>query len=110
VTSPLANKTAQEDVEKALKHGSITPVMETQTAELVIVVRQGSGKLGQPTIGGLPTNDRPVVLESSDGGVRVGAQQGHPPPIDETAPADTGPHPQVEVGAAEEMFVAYQGL
>jgi hypothetical protein len=110
VTSPLANRTAQEDVEKAvMQWGRLTPVMETQTADLVIIVRKGSGKLAQPTIGGLPTNDRPIVLESSDDSVRVGAQQGHPPPIDETASGDTGPHPQVEVGAAEDMFVVYQG-
>src|SRR6059036_3068618 len=64
LTSPLANKTAQEDVEKALmKWGRFAPVMDTQTADLVITVRKGSGKIVQPTIGGLPTNDRPVVVQ-----------------------------------------------
>ena len=65
LASPLANKTAQEDVEKALmKWGRFAPVMDTQTADLVITVRKGSGKIVQPTIGGLPTNDRPVVVQS----------------------------------------------
>ena len=63
-TSPLANKTAQEDVEKALmKWGRLTPVLDTQTADLVITVRKGSGRIVQPTIGGEPTNDRPVIVQ-----------------------------------------------
>jgi hypothetical protein len=58
MTSPLASKTAQEDVEKALtKWGWLAPVMETQTADLVITVRKGSGRIVEPTIGGLPTID-----------------------------------------------------
>ena len=62
-TAPMPNKTAQEDVEKALmKWGRFTPVLDTQTADLLITVRKGSGKIVQPTIGGLPTNDRPVIV------------------------------------------------
>ena len=46
VNAPLANKTAQEDVEKAfMKWGRLTPVMDMETADLVITVRKGSGKL-----------------------------------------------------------------
>src|ERR1700737_940941 len=57
-TSPLANRKAQEDVEQALmKWGRLSFVLDPQTADLVIVIRKGSGKLVQPTIGGLPTND-----------------------------------------------------
>jgi hypothetical protein len=109
-TSPLANRTAQQDVEKALmKWGRLTPVMETQTADLVIVIRKGSGKVAQATIGGLPTNDRPVVGESTDGSTRVGVQQGRPPGGLPSGAQDTTPHPQAEVGAADDMFVVYQG-
>src|SRR5215469_3211316 len=76
VNAPLANKTAQEDVEKAfMKWGRMMPVLDTETADLVITVRKGSGKLVQPTIGGIPTNDRPVIVQSTDDTVRVGAQQ-----------------------------------
>ena len=46
-----------------MKWGRFTPVMDTQTADLVITVRKGSGKIVQPTIGGLATNDRPVVVQ-----------------------------------------------
>lgn len=108
--APLANKTAQEDVEKAfMKWGRLTPVMDTCTADLVITVRKGSGKLVQPTIGGVPTNDRPVTVQATDNTVRIGAQQGRDSGIEQSGPPDTGPHPQVEVGAAEDMMVVYQG-
>jgi hypothetical protein len=63
--------------------------METQTADLLIIVRKGSGKLVQPTVGGLPTNNRPVVAEASDTDIRVGAQQGHPLPQDGPASGQT---------------------
>jgi hypothetical protein len=49
--SPLANKKAQEDVEQALtKWGRFSLVLDPQSADLVIVIRKGSGKLVQPTI------------------------------------------------------------
>src|SRR6266436_7593757 len=60
--APLANKTAQEEVEKAIsKWGRLSLVLDPQTADLVITIRKGSGKLVQQTIGGMPTNDRPVI-------------------------------------------------
>lgn len=63
VSEPLANKTAQQDVEKALANwGWLKPVLIGNTADLVITVRKGNGKVAQPTISGEPTNDRPVVV------------------------------------------------
>lgn len=110
MTTPLANKTAQEDVEKALaKWGRFSEVMDTQTADLVITVRKGNGKIVQPTIGGLPTNDRPVIVQPRDDGGRVGVQQGHPPGTTQTGPQDTQPHPQIEAGPPDDMFVLYEG-
>ena len=110
MTSPLANKTAQEDVEKALmKWGRLTPVMDTQTADLVIVVRKGSGKIVQQTVGGLPTNDRPVVVQPTDSGIRLGGKQGRAPGSTDPAPQDTRPSPQTEIGPSEDMFVVYEG-
>ena len=110
MTAPLANKTAQEDVEKALaKWGRFSLVLDTQTADLVITLRKGSGKIVQPTIGGLPTNDRPVIIQPRDNGGRVGVQQGHPPGTTQTGPQDTKPHPQMEAGPPDDIFVVYQG-
>src|ERR1700761_7833473 len=62
VTDPNANRIARADVEKALDQwGRFTMVQEGFTADLVMVVRKGSGKLVQPTIGGTPINGTPPV-------------------------------------------------
>jgi len=109
--APLANKTAQEDVEKAIaKWGRLTPVLDPQTADLVITIRKGSGKLVQQTVGGMPTNDRPVIVQPNDTGIRIGAQQGRSPKAPtQPQPQDTRPSPQTEVGNSEDVFIVYDG-
>jgi hypothetical protein len=109
MTSPLANKKAQDDVEKALmKWGRLKPVLDGLTADLVITVRRGSDKVAQPRIGGLPTNDRPVVVQPTDSGIRLGGQKGQAPGT-ETSPRDTTPGPQVEVAPRVDIFAVYEG-
>jgi len=109
--APLANKTAQEDVEKALaKWGRLTPVIDAQIADLVITIRKGSGKIVQPTIGGMPTNDRPVIVQPNDSGIRIGAQQGRSSSApSRPLPQDTRPSPQTEIGSGEDVFIVYEG-
>jgi hypothetical protein len=108
--APLANKTAQDDVEKALmKWGRLAPVLPGMPADLVITVRKGSGKIVQPTIGGEPTNDRPVIVQPTDSGVRIGVQQGRPPDAAQSGPQGTKPHPQMEAGPPDDMFLVYEG-
>jgi hypothetical protein len=109
--APDANRRAQEDVEKALmKWGRFELAMDISTADLVITVRKGNGKIAQATIGGLPTNSRPVILEPADSGGRVGG--GTIPPMGGNNPAEAqrpAPTPQVDVGAAEDLFMVYRG-
>ena len=109
--APTANRTAQEDVEKALmKWGRFDLAINVSTADLVIEVHKGSGKIAQPTIGGLPTNSRPVILEPTDSGGR--ASGGTIPPMGGNNPAGAhrpDPTPQVEVGAADDVFAVYRG-
>ena len=109
--APNANRTALEDVEKALmKWGRFELTMDVSTADLVITVRKGNGKIAQPTIGGMPTNSRPVILEPTDSGGRVGG--GNVPPMGGNNPAGAQrpePTPQAEVGTADDMFVVYRG-
>jgi hypothetical protein len=99
--NPNANRTAQEDVEKALMEwGRFSLALDAQTADLIITVRKGSGKIAQPTLGGIPNNNRPVVLEPTDSGGRIGVIPGSSPSSD--------PQPQVEVGQSQDMFVVYR--
>lgn len=101
--APMANRTAQEDVEKALMNwGRFELAMEAADADLIISVRKGNGKVVQPTVGGVPINDRPVVLEPTASGGRAGGQVGNPQP-------SQNPYPQVEVGDAEDTFAVYRG-
>ena len=111
--APLANTTARNDVEKALmKWGRFRLAQEISTADLVITVRKGNGKIAQPTIGGLPSNSRPVILEPTDSETRIGVRHGTPPtagdPTRSPSPGST-PHPQGEVGPAQDMFVVFRG-
>jgi hypothetical protein len=109
-SAPLANRTAQEDVEKALaKWGWLKPVLIGNTADLVITVRKGNGKIVQPTVSGEPTNDRPVVIVPSDSGIHIGVQQGRPPDSTQPPPGETSPRLGGEVGATEDTFLVYAG-
>jgi len=109
MSAPLANKKAQDDVEKALlKWGRLNPVLDGLTADLVITVRKGADKIVQPTIGGLPTNDRPVIVQPTDSGIRLGGQKGQAPGTP-TSTQQTGPAPQVEVAPREDVFAVYLG-
>lgn len=109
--APYANRTAQQDVEKALmKWGRFELAMDVSTADLVIEIRKGNGKVAQPTIGGLPQNSRPVVFEPTDSGSR--GSVGTIPPMGGNNPAGAQrpePTPQVEVGAADDVFAVYRG-
>lgn len=107
-SNPNENRTAQEDVEKALMNwGRFSVVMSAQTADLVVAVRRGHGKVVNPTIGGAP-NDRPVITEPINSGIRLGAQHGTPEPVTTGAPP-TSPHPQTEIGPSEDSFILYRG-
>jgi len=108
--NPNANRIARSDVEAALlTWGRFTLVTDAQTADLVISVRRGNGKNVNPTIGGVP-NDRPVILQPTDSGIHVGAQQGRNTPVtDPTAMPPTSPHPQTEIGSSDDMFTVFRG-
>ena len=109
-SNPNENRIAQGDVEKALVNwGRFSPVMDAQTADLVISVRRGHGKAVNPKIGGIP-NDRPVVMQPSDSGIRVGAQQGKNTPVtDPSVAPPAGPHPGAEIGPSEDTLLVYRG-
>jgi hypothetical protein len=117
VRDPNANRAARENVEKALDQwGRFTLVQEGSTADLVVTVRKGNGKLIQPTTGGTPINGTPPVSGSTTnspnqtttrGTVRWGAGNPNDPSNAGTGPST--PEPQIEAGSPQDMFVVYRG-
>lgn len=109
--TPNADVKARDSVEKALMNwGRFTVVSDVSTADLVISIRKGNGKIAQPTIGGVPTNDRPGIYQPTDSGGRVGLSHGTPPMAgDPTGAPGRNPSPQLEVGDGQDMFAVYRG-
>jgi hypothetical protein len=116
VTDPNANRIARTDVEKALDQwGRFTLVQEGFTADLVMVVRKGNGKLVQSTIGGTPINGTPPVsggttTSPSETSARAGVRWGGNP----NDPSSAGtrpstPEPQLEAGPPLDMLTVYRG-
>jgi hypothetical protein len=114
LTNPTANRTAQDDVERAIsKWGRFDLVMEAQTADLVIAVRKGHA--GGPMISNSPVDNRSVIFQpsgqSGGTGVRIGAQQGRSPDLTNPGPGpeNNGPHISNQIGPSEDMFEVYLG-
>ena len=74
-------------------------MLDSSTADLVITVRMGLEKVVQPTIGGLPTNNRPVIVQPTDSGIRLGGQKGQPPGTPDSTQSTPGAN-----GAARGRF------
>lgn len=111
ITDLTGNKKALDDVERAIsKWGWLTPVQDAQTADLIITIRKGHDRIVEPTIGGRPVSDRPVVVQSTDSSVRIAGQGRQPDSsADPTGPQDPSLHPQTEIGSANDSFTVYQG-
>jgi hypothetical protein len=105
IDAPNANLEALEDVENALKSwGRFRLVSSEYNADLVISVRKGNGKIAQPTIGGVPIANRPVIVEPTND-----ANLENPPPPGIQPQGRPDPHPQAEIGPPEDMFAVYRG-
>jgi hypothetical protein len=115
IRDPNANRAARADVEKALDQwGRFALVQEALTADLVITVRKGNGKLVQPTIGGTPINGTPPVNGSTtstptQSTTRAGVRWGGGNPNDPSSAQPSTPVPQIEAGSSQDMFVVYRG-
>jgi hypothetical protein len=109
--APLANKTAQDDVEKAFANwGRFKPVMSGMGPDLIVVIRKGNGKVLQPTIhGGGNPNDEPVVIQPTDSGIRIGGQKGKQAGAPQNDPEMSRPTPGASVGGSEDSFAVYNG-
>lgn len=115
VNEPMANTNARDAVEKALmRWGRLQPLMDGQESDLVIAVRTGNGNLVRPTIRGGPIDQRPGTAQTTDSSVRIGAQQGQLPPLNDPGMGpqmgpQNGPRMGNEIGASEDTFEVYRG-
>jgi hypothetical protein len=114
IDDPQANQLAQKDVETAfLNWGRFEPLLNSQTADLIIVVRKGHGHLVDDTISDPRQNNRPGVINPTDNGVAMGGQRGRPGNLSDAPPSGSpmpeSPHSQMEIGAPDDSFAVYQG-
>ena len=111
LNEPRANATARDNVERALiQWGRLRPVMDGQESDLVIAVRTGSGRMVQPTVRGGPVDRRPGTAQTGDGNIRIGAQQGQPPPLSDPGMGPpNGPRMGNDVGPSDDTFEVYRG-
>ena len=112
VEDPRANQVAQKDVEAALlSWGRFEPILSRQSADLIIVIRKGNGRLTNETIPDARQNNRAGVITPADNGISAGGQRGGQPNIsdDGLGPTQGPPRPQMEVGEADDSFLVYEG-
>ena len=109
LNDPQANARAQDDVEKAfMKWQRFEVVSEPSIADLIVTVRRGTGKAVTPTITGGPIDQRPVILQPSDGSIRIGGHTGRPTDASGQDPIDAHPHTGTEYGPAEDTMEIYR--
>lgn len=107
VDDPNANRMARDAVEQAIMDwGRFTLVPDTSTADLVIMVRKGTGKIVEPTIGGLPNNNPPLMGRHGQGGPSMAGNPSDPT-SDPQTPSQA--RPGIETGQKEDMMAVYRG-
>ncbi len=113
IDDPQANLAAQKDVEAALlKWGRFQPVKETKAADLIVVVRRGSGRLMDEAIPDPRQNNGGGAINPIDRGGSVGPPRGPQPNL----PTDPGlessqqtPRSQAEIRDAEDSLAVFKG-
>jgi hypothetical protein len=111
IDDPQANLTAQRDVEAALlKWGRFEPVSNTQSADLIVVVRRGNGRLMDETVPDARQNSGGI--NPTDHGGSMGPQRSSQPNLP-TEPG-LGPGQQTsrypsDIGDTEDSFTVFKG-
>ena len=111
--NPQGNETAQRDVETALGNwGRFQTSMSYLNADLIIVIRKGTGRMVDETIPDPRQNGRVGTTQPLDNGIYVGAQHGTPsnptsrPSTTENRPTTPS---QAEVTTPNDTFLVYMG-
>jgi hypothetical protein len=113
VDDPRANEDAQKDVEAALlSWGRFEPVQSRETADLIIVVRKGNGRMANETIPDAGQNNRIGMGTPGNNGGSAGGPRGPQSGMPDQSGLGAGqqsPSPQMEIGHADDSFVVYKG-
>ncbi len=112
VTDPLGNRTARLNVENAIrKWGRFELATDPYYADLVIVLRKGSGKAARSTVGGIPINNDPVMIQSPmPGGMPDNRPSNQSPLGDPSNPQQAdSPSPQLEIENPDDMIAVFRG-
>ena len=105
IDDPRANEVARQDVESALlSWGRYNPILQTNDADLIVVVRKGNGRMVNDTIHDPRQNNRPGSVLTADNGVSLNGQHGTSSP--QPSPEPT---PQMDIGQTEDSFLVYEG-
>jgi hypothetical protein len=105
VDDPRANQVARQDVESALLHwGRYNPILQTNDADLIVVVRKGNGRMVNDTIHDPRQNNRPGSVIAADDGASISGQHGTP-----SSQPSPEPTPQMDIGQTEDSFLVYEG-
>jgi hypothetical protein len=111
VRNPQGNETAQRDVEAALGNwGRFQTSMSHLNADLIIVIRKGTGRMVDETIPDPRQNGRVGTTEPLDNGIYVGAQHGTPPnPTNRSTTKESQPTTptRTEVTTPDHTFLVY---
>jgi hypothetical protein len=106
VDDPHANFMAQKDVEAAfLKWGRFQPVSEGQTADLVVVVRKGNGRMMDDMSPDSRQNNGSVF--GQNGG--MGSQHGAQPNLPGGGPGQQTPGSGTGFGYTQDFFAVFKG-
>jgi hypothetical protein len=106
IDDPRANEVARQDVESALlSWGRYNPILQTNDADLIVVVRKGNGRMVNDTIHDPRQNNRQGSVIPADNGGSISGQHGTPGPP-QPSPEPT---PQMDIGQTEDSFVVYEG-
>ncbi len=109
--NPNANAMAQHDVETAFEDwGKYRIALSMADADLIVVVRKGTGHKVNETIPNPAQNGRPGIADGTDSAVVIGMQKGRPAnPNGQTGGGSQSPHLQTEVSSADDSFLVYRG-
>src|SRR5271154_4693689 len=109
IEDPRANQVAQKDVETALLNwGRFQPMISTQQADLIIVIRKGHARVVDSTVSDPRQNNRVGLIDPTANGVSVGVQHG-PGAGTPDATNHEPPHTQAEAGTTDDSFFVYDG-